>query len=192
MRRMVLLLLLMLTFVSCEKATEEENSLFPYTDWQLVYLGAQDGLTSDSSDEEFGLALTEVLLEFATTSDYDAFTTKYTVGDTEFALTDVYGEDGEAEMPEAVWDIYWDSLLENEFSIGSCWGFAYVDIPSPDEDGAVYFSFTIVSNDVDVEVLYVSVIGVLSPLKSASQRSTRSRAQKRHWRFNEVKHRRAV
>jgi len=123
-----------------------------------LYLGLKSGLTSSSSEQAFRNGLNEVLQAWLasqpnTPNEFiiDGVTYEYT------NLQEVTGG-----VPNHVWDLYWDDLAKYSYSIGSCWGFVYFQIPSRRGTGTVYILYTIVTNTRG-EVLYSAVKGNVSP-----------------------------
>lgn len=128
----------MSAFLSCTK-----NSIsYPYTEYEILHLGNKSGLTSSSSDQAFEKGLNEVLQAWSAnnpSSDdmiFDGIT---------YELTNL--QEATGAVPNYIWDIFWEKLSEYSYSIGSCWIFTEVKIPSKGGVGTGYVLYTIVKEE---------------------------------------------
>jgi len=142
------------------------SSSYPYTEYEMEYLGFKSGLNSASSQESFYSALVEVVQEYLESHPDDEY------DDEEFVLDGVtyYDSDYQAitgGVPTEVWNTYYEELKKYSYGIGSCWGFVYGTIPSKGKNGTLYVLYTIITSSKP-ETLYVAYRGNLIPKNKAS------------------------
>ncbi len=164
MRSIIISLTLLLLF-SCNKKSNDisDDIFYPYTEHSIEYMGFQEGLSNTSSDDEFSDALDEIQEQFF--ASQTTTTNRFTFNGITYNLTNL---DEEKPFPRKVWDTFWEDLDEYDYSIGSCWAFSYIHIPSKEKAGTIYFIYAIASEDRWGEVIYNSTQGTLIPGKTRS------------------------
>jgi hypothetical protein len=147
----------MTAFSGCKK--DNDGISYPYTEYEFLHLGNKSGLTSSSSDQAFRNGLDEVLQIWLANNPssgdvvFDGVT---------YELTNI--QEATGAIPNSIWDVFWEKLDEYSYSIGSCWGFSEVKIPSKGGTGTVYALYTIVTRAYgNAEVLYIALKGNVSP-----------------------------
>jgi hypothetical protein len=151
--------LALLSLFSC---TKNDNVSYPYTEHEIVYMGAKAGLTSSSSDQAFGNALDEIMQQYAASQPNAS--TQFTFDGIRYDITNLREITG--GIPNAIWDVFWEDIDEYRYSIGSCWGFVHATIPSKGGTGTAYIIYAIATSDNygDGEIIYVAVQGNVSPV----------------------------
>jgi len=153
------LIVLAIVINSCE---EPDSISYPYTYHEIEYLGFKSGLTSSSSDQAFDNGLNEVLLAYI--ASQPSSQNEIVFDGVTYELANLQAVVG--GVPNAIWDQYWEDLDEYSYAIGSCWGYAYAQIPSKGATGTVYVLYTIVtyvSLYGNSEVRYSAVRGNVRP-----------------------------
>jgi hypothetical protein len=150
-------------FFSCDNPADDNSAvLYPYTEHGIEYLGLKPGLTVSSSDQEFDTGLNEVLQAYL--KDHPNSSNDFSFDGVTYELTNLQAITG--GVPNFVWDSYWKDIDEYSYSIGSCWGFIYGEIPSKGGTGTAYALYTIVtyaSTYGNSEVRYMAGKGNVSP-----------------------------
>ena len=152
---------------SCSKVVDIIS--YPYTEYEILHLGNKSGLTSSSSEQAFRNGLNEVL---QTWSANNPSTNEVVFDGTTYEFTNF--QEATGAIPNSIWDVFWEKLDKYSYSIGSCWGFSEVKIPSKGGTGTAYVLYTIVTKEdrgYGGEVLYVGVKGNISPKTSNQTRS---------------------
>ena len=157
----------MIVFWGCDKDKDKDSDIsYPYTEYEILHLGNKSGLTSSSSDKAFRDGLNEVL---QTWSANNPSTDEVVFDGITYEFTNF--QEATGAIPNAIWNVFWEKLDEYSYSIGSCWGFSEVKIPSKGGTGAGYVLYAIVTQEDrgnGGEVLYVGVKCNLSPKKTKS------------------------
>ena len=148
-------IVLLLGFFSCKK---DNHVSYPYTEHEIVYLGLKSGLTSSSSNQAFSDGLDEVLQAWLASQPNTP--NEFIIDGVTYEFTNLQEVTG--GVPNFVWDLYWEELEQYSYTIGSCWGFSHIQIPSRRGIGTVYVLYTIVTNTRG-EVLFMAVKGNVSP-----------------------------
>ena len=157
----------MTVFSGCNK--DDDDVSYPYTEYEILHLGNKSGLTSSSSEEAFSDGLDEVLQIWIANNPstdevvFDGITYEFT-----------NFQEATGAIPNSIWDVFWEKLDEYSYSIGSCWGFSEVKIPSKGRTGTAYVLYTIITQEdrgYGGEVLYFAVKCTLSPKSSSKTRS---------------------
>lgn len=144
----------MVVFSGCDK---DDEISYPYTEYEILHLGNKSGLTSSSSEQAFRNGLNEVM---QTWSANNPSTGEEVFDGTVYEFTNF--QDATGAIPNYIWDIFWEKLDKYSYSIGSCWAFTEVKIPSKGGAGTAYVLYTIVTH-TSGEVLYVAVKCNVSP-----------------------------
>ena len=142
----------------CNITDPSENSVsYPYTEHEIIYLGYSPNLTSFSSDQDFATGFSEVLQTYLASHP----------SSNEFTLDGVTYE--AANLSEitggvlsSIWDLYWSALDKFDYSVGSCWGFGLLEIPSRGGTGTIYLIYTIIKSTSGL-VQYKATKGNLIP-----------------------------
>ncbi len=149
-----------IVFTSLTLLTSCERETYPLIEYELIHFGNKSGLTAYSSTQEFNDGLDEVLSKWLannpSTSDI------IELGGISYEMINT--QDAAGAVPKAVWDLYWTELEKYSYTIGSCWGFSYCDIPSKKENGTIYVLYTIVK-DYDGRVQYSAVRAIAKRIK---------------------------
>jgi hypothetical protein len=153
--------LILLSFFSCSK---NDDTSYPHTEHEIVYMGIKSGLTTSSSDQAFDAGLNEVMQQFAASQPNS--TTQFSFDGITYDITNLREVTG--GIPNAIWDLFWDDIDEYDYSVGSCWGFVHAHIPSKGGTGTAYFIYAIVTDSYDAEVRYVAIQGSVAPLRTRS------------------------
>ena len=156
----------MIVFSGCSK---DDDISYPYTEYEILHLGNKSGLTSSSSEKAFRDGLNEVL---QTWSANNPSTNEVVFDGVTYEFTNF--QEATGAIPNSIWDAFWKKLDEYSYSIGSCWGFSEVKIPSKGGTGVGYVLYTIVTQEdrgYGGEVLYVGVKCNLSPKSPSKTRS---------------------
>lgn len=174
----------LITLSSCEIS-------YPYTEYELIYLGSKPGLTSSSTDETFRNGLNEVLQNWI---QNNPSTNENIFDGTSYEPTNFQEVTG--ALPKYLWDIFWQKLGEYDYSVGTCWTFTEVKIPSRGGIGSAYILYTIVTQDElqsGGEVLYIGLKCNLTPKSSSRIKSTKiqqlNEVEKMHELFKTAKNR---
>lgn len=156
----------------CSKDKDTDSDiLYPYTEYEILHLGNKSGLTSSSSDEAFRDGLDEVVQTWAANNPAENEVIFDGV-----AYEFVNFQEATGAIPNSIWDTFWEKLDEYSYSVGSCWGFSEVKIPSRAGKGTAYVLYTIVTQEDRVnggEVLYIALKCNVSPKSSSKTTSTK-------------------
>jgi hypothetical protein len=114
---------------------DSESNEYPYTEHGIWYMGFKSGLYSWSSDQEFDDALDEVTQDYNTNNPSTIDDVTIFNGVTYDIINWQYITGGE---PKYVYDAFWPDLYKHNYSVGSCWLFNYVKIPSKGGAGTIY------------------------------------------------------
>ena len=159
-----------LAVVTMISGCDKDNDIsYPYTEYEILHLGNKLGLTSSSSERAFSDGLNEVLQTWSANNP--------STGEVVFdGITYEFKNFQEATgaISNYIWDVFWKKLDEYSYSIGSCWAFTEVKIPSKGGIGEAYVIYTIVTQEdrgYGGEVLYVSVKCKMSPKSSSKTKS---------------------
>jgi hypothetical protein len=150
-------------FSGCKK--DKDDGIYPLTEYEFLHLGNKSGLTSSSSDQAFRNGLNEVL---QTWSENNPSTGEVIIDGVAYELTNI--QEAAGAIPNYIWDIFWGKLEEYSYSIGSCWGFSEVKIPSKGVAGTAYILYTIVTH-LRGEVLYIALKCNVTPKSSSKSQS---------------------
>jgi hypothetical protein len=146
-------------FFSCENPSGSDGISYPYTEHEIEYLGFKSGLSSSSSAQAFNNGLNEVL---------QTYLANHPNSSNEFAFDGITYEFTNLQdvtmggIPNYVWDNFWNDLKKYSYSVGSCFGYVYTQIPSKGGTGTVYVLYTII-NSMNDTVLYKAVKGNVKP-----------------------------
>jgi hypothetical protein len=145
----IALFFLGILFTACDNPTDPTGPQvsYPYTEHEIRYLGLKSDLTSSSSDQAFDNGLDEIFQAYF--ASHPNSSDEIIFDGVTYELTNVQTITG--GVPSFIWDQYWDGMEEYSYSVGSCWGFVYIQIPSKRGTGTVYGIRTIVT--------YVSAYG---------------------------------
>jgi hypothetical protein len=159
MKKFYIISLVLLSLFSCDK---KDDVSYPYTEHEIIYMGAKAGLTSFSSEQAFENALNEIMQQFSASQPNSS--TEFTFDGITYDITNLREVTG--GIPNSIWDIFWEDISEYGYSIGSCWGFVHATITSKGGTGTAYFIYAIATSDNygDGEVLYVAVQGNVTPI----------------------------
>ena len=154
-------------FITCDNGTDSGgNNEYPYTTHGIWSMGSKPGLYSWSSDQEFDDALNEISQIYfsnspSTTSNVAVFNNKsYDIVNWEYITR---------REPKYVMDSFWQDLYKKNYTIGSCWLFNYVEIPSKTGTGIIYAISAIVTNSENGGYIrYNTSIAELIPIESRS------------------------
>jgi hypothetical protein len=155
---LVIFLVIGLAFLSCLNPAGLIS--YPYTEYELEYMGMKSGLTSSSSNQAFETALDEVIeTYFANTPPSSD---EVVIDGVTYESTNVVEATG--GIPKVVWDHYWEKLGSYTYHIGSCFLFFHLEIPLKGATGTVYVLYTIVkSTATGGDVRYFAYRGNLIP-----------------------------
>ena len=160
-----------LTVVTMISGCNKDNDIsYPYTEYEILHLGNKSGLTSSSSDKAFNDGLNEVL---QTWSANNPSTGEVVFDGITYEFTNL--QEATGAIPKSIWDAFWEKLDEYSYSIGSCWGFSEVKIPSKGGIGEVYAIYAIVKQEdrgYGGEVRYFGFKGRITPKSSSKTKST--------------------
>jgi hypothetical protein len=115
-------------------------------------------LTSSSSQQTFSNGLNEVLQAFI--ASHPNASNDFTFDGVIYEFTNLQLITG--GVPNYVWDQFWKDIENYSYSIGSCWGFVYGEMPKKNGTGTGYVLYTIItyaSTYGNSEVLYMAVRG---------------------------------
>ena len=159
------LLVFCLIFSSCD--IFNSDSLYPYIDYDIDYMGFKPGLTSSSSSRTFYAGLDEVIQAyFANITPSSSNSFRFIDGVT-YRVRII--QDPIGGTPNPVWDHYWEKFYTTygyDCEVGSCYVFIYYEIPSRGAAGTVYYHFSVVSdtsNRNNIKVYPRTYIGTLNP-----------------------------
>ena len=144
--------------------SKDDDISYPYTEYEILHLGNKSGLTSSSSDKAFDDGLNEVLQIWIANNPstgevvFDGVTYEFT-----------NWQEATGAIPNSIWDIFWEKLDEYSYSIGSCWGFSEVKIPSKGGIGTGYVLYTIIKREGLVR--YIALKGNITPKSSSKTES---------------------
>jgi len=156
----ILILCVFLLF-SCSK--EKDKISYPYTEYEILHLGNKSGLTSSSSEKAFNDGLDEVLQIWIANNPNSS--NEFTFDGVTYEFTN--WQDAGGAIPNSIWNVFWEELDKYSYSIGSCWGFSEVKIPSKGGTGTAYVLYTIVTRELrgDGAVIYFALKCNVSPKK---------------------------
>jgi hypothetical protein len=152
-------------FMSCDNSTGSDEKYTEYdkkyTEHDIWYLGFKPGLYSWSSSQEFDDALNEIRQEYFA----DKVNNEGTHNGTSYEVKDNQWTWITGGVPKYVWDAFWKDIGEYNATIGSCWHFNYIEIPSKGANGTVYVINAIVTN-TDYSIRYSASKGIMTPKRS--------------------------
>lgn len=150
---------------ACDNSTGSGSSGSVFTEHGIWYMGFEPGLYPWSSDEEFEDALDEVIEDYNTNNPS-------TIDDVSIFNGVVYDiknwQDITGGEPKYVWNAFWKDIGEYSCSVGSCWLFNYVQIPSHGGTGIIYAIEAIVTDNDYISIMYYAFKATLYPRKSKS------------------------
>jgi len=158
----VVILFSIFLFSSCKNESAIDSVSYPYTEHDIEYLGFKSGLTSSSSQQAFDNGLNEVLQAYV--ASHPNISSDFTFDGVTYEFTNLQSITG--GVPNYVWNQFWKDIENYSYSIGSCWGFIYGEIPKKRGTGTAYVLYTIIkyaSTYGNSEVLYIAVRGNVSP-----------------------------
>ena len=150
-----------IVFSGCDK---DGKISYPYTEYEILHLGNKSGLTSSSSDKAFDDGLNEVLQTWLANNPS---TNEVVFDGVTYKLTNI--QEATGAIPNYIWDAFWEKLDEYSYSIGSCWVFTEVEIPSKRGIGTFYVIYTIVQQEGLVR--YFAGKGNMTPKSSSKTKS---------------------
>ena len=149
-----------LSISSCSKES------YPYTEYELEYIGYKSGLTSSSSENAFRNGLNEVVQAYLDNNANSS--NEYRHDRITYEFTNF--QDVAFGTPNFIFDLFWEEVDKYTYTIGSCFAFSYLQIPSRGEIGTAYLLLSIITRQYGVpEVLYIASKGDVSPKKSKTK-----------------------
>jgi hypothetical protein len=167
----IIILLATLSILACKN---DEKISYPHTEHEIISIGFKSGLISSSSDQDFENALFEIIEKFENEGANP--TTETTFDGVKYYIDSIRDITDEADVPNIVWEDFWEDLFKREYAIGSCWQFAHIHLPSKGETGSLYGIYAIVKNE-DGEVRYSAFQGNLTPRKTHSNSDAQNPAR---------------
>jgi len=143
---------------------DDRDNEYPYTKHGIWYMGFKSGLFAWSSDQEFDDALNEVWQNYSKDNP-STVDNKAVFNDVSYDI--INWESVTGKVPRYVWDTFYSDLYKNNYPIGSCWLFNYVEIPSKKGTGTIIAIDTIVRNS-NGGVRYWASKATLKPKDSRS------------------------
>ncbi len=156
MKKLLIIASFLGIFVSCSK----DDFSYPYTEYGIEYMGLKVGLTTSSSDQAFDSGLNEIIQQYADRNE--GASTESKIDGVTYNLTNFREATG--GIPDSIWDIFWNELEKHEYSIGSCWEFVHISIPSKRATGDAYAIYAIITDEYNGEVIYKAIRGDASPM----------------------------
>jgi len=154
----ICLLVSVMVFISCDNLAESVN--YPVRDSYIKFLDRKAGLTSSSTNQAFDNARNEILNSF---DERYYFSDVYLLDGVIYSLVNVQ-EISEDDIPQFVWDIFWEKLKkEYYYDIGSCFFFRCLEIPGEKETGQFYRIVSIVQEIGLIRGKYWK--GVVDPIR---------------------------
>ena len=159
----VVLLVLGFILIGCDDVK------YPYIEHGITHIGFKSGLNSWSSKQEFIDAFGEVFEEYYKNNpenDEDIYDgTAYEVRDDQWISAT-------GGLPNNIWDIFWKDLSKYSVSIGSCWVFKHIEIPSKGANGIIYLIYAIITDVGGNSIQYTAYKGILTPKRSIMLNNT--------------------
>ena len=144
--------------------SKDDDISYPYTEYEILHLGNKSGLTSSSSNQAFDNALNEVLQAWLANNPS---TNEVVFDGVTYEFTNI--QEATGAIPNSIWDVFWEKLDEYSYSIGSCWAFTEVKIPSKGGIGTAYVLYTIVKQEGLVR--YIAGKANITPKSSSKTKS---------------------
>ena len=148
----------------CENQIDEEVITYPYTGYEIEFMGTKHGLTSSSSDQEFANGLREIMNAYAM-ANADSASTELIFDGITYEIANL--QDAIGGVPNNIVDLYWIALKKYTYSVGSCWAFVYYEVPKKGGAGSGYILYTIIKRKTDIlsagEASYYAVKGNMIP-----------------------------
>lgn len=173
MKKIIYYSIIILSAISTLCSCKKNQFLYPYTEHDIIYMGIKSGLTPYSPDSAFNAGLNEIMLEYA--NSHPDSSTEFTIDKTTYDITNL--QEATGGIQSGIWDIFWEDLEKYDYSIGSCWGFLHMHIPSKGGIGTAYFIYAIVKDEYYDVVHYIAVQGTVTPLETRSFSDTQNPIQ---------------
>ena len=145
-----------MVFSSC---LNPAGSLYPHTEYAIEQIGFRSGLSSSSSDTAFDSALNDVIQTYI--QNNQSGSEEITFDGVTYVLENVQVSTG--GVPTDIRNRYYEELGKYDYEVGSCWGFAHVEIPTRGGIGTVYFIYSIIKGPGRGNERYFSLRGNVSP-----------------------------